>query len=148
MARQFSITTGSTALVAATAKTAIELATGAAVANQWIQLDVTFNGTTATAIPVTVEIVRYTATGTGTTYTPNKIGPAQDVAAGTTAKINDTVEPSTPTILLAWFVSPTSGVTWQFPLSREVAMINSQFLGVRLTAPAIVNYLCNLIIEE
>jgi hypothetical protein len=142
--RLFSVTTGSTALVAATAKTVIELATGAGVTNSWAEFDVCFNGVTATAIPVLCELVRYTATGTGTVYTPNKVSGAQDVAAATTAKINDTVEPSTPTILAAYFIPPTSGLTLPFILNPPVGMINSQFQGIRLTAPAIVNYVVNL----
>ena len=148
MARLYSVTTGSTALVAATAKTAIELATSATIVNSWTQLDITFNGTSATAVPVLCELVRYTATGTGTTYTPNKVGQAQDIAALTTAKINNTVEPSTPTVFAAYFIPPTTGMSMMLSLGREVSMINSQFQGIRLTAPAVVNYVCTLWIEE
>lgn len=146
--RLFSVATGSTALVASTAKTVIELATGATVTNAWAQFDVCFNGVTATAVPVLCEIVRYTATGTGTTYTPNKIGAAQDVAAVTTAKINDTVEPSTPTVLAAYFIPPTSGLTLPFIVQPQVGMVGSQFQGLRLTAPAVVNYVANLWLIE
>lgn len=147
MSIQYGITTGSTALVAATAKTVIEVATGTSMAPEWVSFDVSFNGTSATAVPVLCEIVSYTATGTGTTFTPKRVGAATGVAIST-AKINDTVEPSTPTVLMAWFVPPTSGFSYQWPLGRELMEPVSSFYGLRLTAPAVVNYVANVVFEE
>lgn len=147
MTVQYTVTTGSTALVAATAKTMIELSSSANVPAEWIACDITFNGVTASAVPVTVDFCTYTATGTGTTYTPKRFGQALGTAA-TTAKINDTVEPSTPTVLFSWFIPPTSGVQYQWPLGRELFQGTSVVQGIRLTAPAIVNAIVNLTFEE
>jgi hypothetical protein len=146
MAAQYTVTTGSTALVAATAKTVVELTAGANALAELIALDVSFNGTTATAVPVTVEITTFATTGTGTAFTPKRVGAAGTAQA--TAKINDTVEPATQTVIAAWFVSPTSGMSYQWPLGRELVVANSGLVGIRLTAPAIVNYLVNLSFEE
>lgn len=148
MAVQYVITTGSTALTAATAKTMIEGTTDAnGPPPEWIALDITFNGTTATAVPVTVDFCTYAATGTGTAYTPKKFGQAVGVARSTW-KINDTVEPTTPVVLFSWFIPPTSGITYQWPLARELFHPISTVQGIRLTAPAGVNAIVNLTIEE
>jgi hypothetical protein len=148
MSVQYVVTTGSTALVAATAKTVIEGVTDASgPPPEWIEIDITFNGINAGAVPVLAELVTYTATGTGTAYTPKKLGAALGVARSTW-KINDTVEPSTPTVLAAWFIPPTSGLILQYPLGREILHPLSTVQGIRLTAPAVVNYVVNLTIEE
>ena len=147
MTVQYVITSGSVALAAATAKTVIELTSTANVPPEWIAVDVTFNGTSASAVPVTVDFCTYAATGTGTAYTPKRFGQALGTAA-TTAKINDTVEPTTPVVLFSWFVPPTSGVQYQWPLGRELFQATSVVQGIRLTAPAAVNAIVNLTIEE
>lgn len=147
MAVQYVITTGSTALTAATAKTMIEVTSTANVPPEWIACEITFNGTSSTATPVTVDFCTYAATGTGTAYTPKRFGSAAGTAAST-VKINDTVEPTTPTILFSWFVPPTSGITYQWPLGRELFQPTSTIQGIRLTAPAAVNAIVNLSLEE
>lgn len=147
MSVQYVISTGKTALVAATAKTVIELTSTANVPPEWCALDITFDGVTASAVPVQVDFCTYAATGTGTAYTPKRFGQALGTAA-TTAKINDTVEPTTPVVLFSWFIPPTSGVMYQWPLGRELFQATSLIMGIRLTAPAVVNYIANLTIEE
>lgn len=144
----FSVVAGSTALVAATAKTAIELGATSTGGFVITQLSITFNGVTASAVPVTCDIATFAATGTGTAYTPNKISHPSDRVAATTAKVNDTVEPATQTVIDSFFIPPTSGYTIQYPLGREKRTAASGFLGIRLTAPAIVSYLVTLYFEE
>ena len=149
------VTTGSTALVAATAKSALEITTPSGTGNQWYQLDVAFNGTSSTATPVTVEIITYTTTGTGTAITfaaahratPATQGMAVDPLS--TAKVNLSVEGTgSITVVSGTFIHPQAGVTYQFPLGREFGQTKSIIYAVRLTAPAVVNYLCNLYFEE
>ena len=147
MATQYNISTGSTALVAATAKTVIEGSSTANVPPEWISVEIMFDGTTASAVPVRVDFCTFTATGTGTGYTPKRLGQAVGTAASTW-KINDTVEPSTPTILFSWLIPPTSGLWYQWPLGRELFHPVSTVQGIRLTAPAGVNAIVNLNIEE
>lgn len=149
MAECFSVTNGGVALVAATAKTVAEVATGAAVSARLVSADVTFDASTPTA-GVKVELVRYTTTGTGTAYTPLKYnGEAQNRAAVVTAKINDTVEPGTPTVVATYYVPNTGGVLYQLPLGRELYLPPSSFLGVRVTAPTgTPNCAVNCVIEE
>lgn len=147
MAVQFVTTTGSTALVAATAKTVIEVTTTANIPPEWVNVDISFNGVNAANTPVLVDFCTYAATGTGTAYTPKKFGQSVGVA-GSTVKINDTVEPTTPTILFSWFITPTSGLWYPLPLGRELFQPVSTIQGIRLTAPQVVNYIVNLTLEE
>lgn len=147
MATQYMLNAGATALTAATAKTLIEVTSTANVPPLWIAFDVTFDGVTATNVPVRVDICTYAATGTGTAQTPRRIGSTIGTAAST-AKINDTVEPTTPTVIASWYVPPTSGFSYQYPLGRELMQAVSTVMGIRLTAPAAVNALVNLTIEE
>src|SRR6476661_8713654 len=119
MSTQYVITTGSVALTAATAKTVIEGTSTANVPPEWISYDITFDGVTATAVPVRVDFCTFAATGTGTAYTPKRLGQAVGTAQSTW-KINDTVEPTTPTILYSLIVPPTSGVQYVWPLGREL----------------------------
>jgi hypothetical protein len=146
----YTVTTGGVALVAATAKTVAEITTGSGVTNAWVSFDVTFDGATATNVPVKVELVSYTGASTGTAFTPLKAnGEAQNVAATSTAKVNDTVEPTTPTVRRSWAIPPTSGVLFQFPLGREVAyMPVSSIYGIRCTAPNGVNVYVQIDFEE
>jgi hypothetical protein len=156
MARKYSVTTGLVALAASTTRVAIALATGTGVTNSIIGFDVSFDGFavagTSAIIPVRVAIVRCTGVSntTGTAPTPlewnESLGEPQ-----TTARINDTVDGAGPAIIKEWLVSPTSGLSYQFPLGREIEMTISDFLELRLASQAgmtTVNYICNLDFEE
>lgn len=148
MARDYSVTNGAVALAAAIAKTIIEIACGATVSADLVQASVSFDASAAAA-GIVVELVRFTATGTGTGYTPLKYNDsAQMMASIVTAKINDTVEPTTPTIIESYFVPNTAGQFWQLPLGRELVIPPSTLLGLRITSAAIVNVRGNLVFEE
>lgn len=149
------ITTGSTALVAATAKTAIEATTPAGSGNQWYQLDATFDGVSGSGVPGLCEIITYGTTGTGTAITfaaAHRATPATQAAATdplTTAKVNLSVEGTTSiTVVCGWRIHPQSGQLIQFPLGREFGQNKSLIYGVRFTFAAVVNYVANLWIEE
>lgn len=151
MARLYSVTTGigtPIALSAATAKTVIELAAGAAIQADIVQAGVSFDASVPAA-GVKVELVRYATTGTGTAYTPLKYNAAaQGLASVVTAKTNDTVEPGTPTVVEVWYVPNTAGQFWQLPLGRELALVASTILGLRVTSAAAINCGANLLFEE
>lgn len=151
MATLFSVTSGLTACAAAASvKVAVALATGSTIENKIVQVDVMFNGVTSTEKPVKVELVKTTgAPSGGSTYTPLK---AQGAAGnGTTARINDTTDGSSPTIQQAYMVPATSGICIQWPLGREPEMKVSEFWEVRITlqsGAAANDYLCNVWFEE
>jgi hypothetical protein len=150
MAEVYSVTTGiatPVALAAATAKTVIEIASGAQT-GRMVQAAVSFDASAAAA-GIKVEVVRYATTGTGTTYTPLKYnGEAQNRVAVMTAKVNDTVEPGTPTPIECWYVPNTAGQFWQLPLGRDLYIPASLIIGIRITSAAVVNCAANLLFEE
>jgi hypothetical protein len=153
MARKYTVTSGLTSLAASTTKVACQLATGTNVTNSIVGFDVTFDSTAtgAGAIPIRVELVRTTgASSGGATYTPTKWHKAVG-AAVTTARINDTSDGASPTIIKSWLVPPTGGISYQFPLGREIEMDVSDFLELRLISQAgmtTCNYEANLDVEE
>lgn len=151
MATLFSVTSGLTACAAAASvKVAVALATGSTIENKIVQIDVMFNGVTSTEKPVKVELVKTTAAPSGgSTYTPLKVQGA--AGNGTTARINDTTDGSSPTIQQAYMVPATSGICIQWPLGREPEMKVSEFWEVRITlqsGAAANDYLVNVWFEE
>lgn len=144
MAARYSIeTTGDIALTAATARTIMNQISGANIVSRMVEFGVSFDGTSGTAEPVTVELCRSTQAGAGT-FTSHTIlqvggGPARTVQS--TAGRAYTVEPTVLTVLKRWLVHPQTGIVVQFPLGREPEKIGTALsaLAIRCTAPANVN---------
>ncbi len=151
MAQLYSVSSGKTAGAAAgTAKVAVQLATGAQVANKIVQIDITFDGVVASAVPVLVELVKATGVSSGGTA-PAATKVQARGNAQTTARINDTTDGASPTVQQSYLVPPTSGLVLQFPLGREPEMVVSDFWEVRITwlsGQTVVNYLVNVWFEE
>lgn len=153
MAEQFTVTSGLTSLAAATTKVACQLATGTTVSTTIIGFDIGFDSTAtgAGAIPVRVALVRATgASSGGSTFTPVRWNTGMRVA-NATARINDTTDGASPTIIKEWLVSPTTFFAYQFPLGREIDMAVSDFLELRVvsqTGMTTCNYIANLDFEE
>ena len=153
MARKYTITSGLTSLAASTTKVACALATPSTETAVIISADISFDSTAtgAGAIPVRVALVRATgASSGGSTFTPTKWNSAQ-IASVCTARINDTTDGASPTIIEEWLVPPTLLMPYQFPLSREHVLIASDFYELRVTSQAgltTCNYIANLAFEE
>lgn len=134
-------TTADVALSAATAKTIMMVINAANGLIRICEFGVSFDGTSASAEPVTVELVSSTQAGAGTSTSHTIVqcrGATRTVQA--TAARNYTAEPTTLTVLKRWLVHPTSGLTIQFPLGREPEQVTTaDGLGIRCTAPATVN---------
>lgn len=147
--------TPAVALAAATAKTVAAITAGATRVPTLTELAISFDGTSATAVPVLIELVAGTGAtaGTSTAFTPLLVRGDPSETALATAGVNYTAEPTVLTPIKQWFVSPTSGLILQFPLGREVtgtaaASSARKVLGLRITAPAIVNVRAGLEFEE
>src|SRR5687767_13438077 len=135
MATQYSVSTGSIALVAATAKTCIEFPTGANAGATVIGLELSFSHTSASSC--VVEWGTYTVTGTATTVTPLKYGTGQGVAAQMgTVKIANTVEPSgfSAATLPSWVIPLPGMYSVLYPMGRELFQPASILRCLRLTA--------------
>lgn len=155
MGQIYSATSGQTAGAAAgSVKVAVELQTGSNEGIRIVQVDVTLNGTSATAKPVKVELVKTTgASSGGSTYTPLKVNAdAYGVGASRTdCRINDTTDGSSPTIQQGYLVPATSGLVQQLPLGREIFVAASEFWEVRVTwqsGETVTDYLVNVWWEE
>lgn len=143
-------TTADVALTAATAKTILSVINASNGLIRLTELSVSFDGTSSSAEPVTVELCSSTETtaGTATSHTIVQCrGSTRTVQA--TAKRNFTGEPTTLTVIRQWLVHPQTGITVQFPLGREPEQVTTaDALLVRCTAPATVNARAHLEFEE
>lgn len=137
------------ALSALTAKTVVYLVSAAANQPAIVEIGVSFDGVTASAVPVLVELISST---TGTAGTPRAALAAGKQLRGwpaqtsqTTAADTYSAEPGTSLVNRKWYVSPNGGLwVMQFPLGREptgivTATTDAKAWGLRLTAPATVN---------
>ncbi len=133
-------TEGSVAMVAATAKTVLAVTAPAQFGIALKSLKIGFDGVTASALPVLVEIIRFTTAGTGTAVTPLQQS-GRTIAHGVAATKNHTVEPTTPTLADPdmWFDPNKLALLYDWALGDEIDTAVSEGLGLRVTAPAVVN---------
>lgn len=146
-------TEGPVALSAATAKSVI----GAkAHANSGLQLksfDIAFDGVTASAVPVLVEVCYSTfatnSPGTASTSTTVRQGYGRVLTAGFTSGTNWTTEPTVLTTIKSILVAPDKGLySYQFPLGQEPDTALAEGFVLRVTAPATVNTRATLNLER
>jgi hypothetical protein len=149
VATQYSVSTQSVALVAATAKTCIELPSSSTAGITIIGLEVSFSA--AAAGSCVVEWGTFATTGTGTTVTPLKYGTGQGVAANVgTVKIADTVEVTTfaAATLPSWVIPLPGMYSILFPAGREFFQPASINRCLRLTSTLACNTRINLFFEQ
>lgn len=144
-------TTADVALSAATAKTVLSYIAASAVPFRIIEFSISFDGTSATAEPVTVELCNSTQAGAGSgssSVTPLQSGGSAATVRGAGAR-NYSGEPTTLTTLKRWLVHPQTGFTLQSPLGRETEQnVTADALCLRVTAPATVNCQAYMEVEE
>lgn len=139
--------TAEVALSAATAKTVIQLV---AASNRMVKVTgwgVSFDGTSATAEPAQVEVMRQTSAGTMSALTPVKVGAFSDTLQ-TTAQHTATVEPTASDVLDSMEVHPQAGYEKVLPPDQYIWMAGGTRLGIKITAPAGVNCRCKIFFEE
>lgn len=137
--------TSATALSAATAKTLVDLISGAGDSPIVTEMSVGFDGVTASAVPVLVELGYSTqgAAGTpGTSPTPTLIRGRGTTTV--TSGVDYSAEPTTLTPFKHWLVTPNGGLlVLQFPLGREpqpdLSGGTNKGIFLRANAPAVVN---------
>ena len=143
MAARYVVTVAAdAALSAATAKTIVSIIAAANAPIRVTEIGVSFDGISATAEPVTVELMSSTQAGAGTpgsSPTPTQVGgPTRTVQAGGAEDYS--AEPTVLTAVRKWLVHPQTGIVIQFPLGREPEqVITADALLLRCTAPATVN---------
>jgi hypothetical protein len=155
--------TGSSAiaLAAATAKTVMYVNSPAANQPSFTEIGIGFDGVTATNAPVLAELVYGTKASNSTpgtastTFTPLQLRGWPGQASAQAAANNCTTEPTVLTAIKQWLIRPDGGLlVIQSPLGREPtalasgAAISGIQVGLRLTAPQIVNTRSYLEFEE
>ncbi|MBL7494470.1 hypothetical protein I6A60_01915 [Frankia sp. AgB1.9] len=138
------VTGGAVALSAATAKSILGVKGHANFGIDLTHVEVGFDGVSASAVPVLVELCYCTfgANSPGTNSTsvtpPQLYGRA--VTVGATAAKTWTTEPTTITVLEERLLTPNGGlVIYDWPLGRTPDSNVSEGFVVRCTAPATVN---------
>jgi len=146
MAMRFgSISAKDIALAAATAKTVLQLAS-VNIAIRLTELTVGFDGILNTAEPVTIELLRQTSAGTMTNLAPVKADDSIADALNTTGQHTATVEPTAGDVLRTLILHPQTSQTWTYGI--DLVLGRDKRLGLRITAPAIVNCNASLAFEE
>ena len=138
------------ALVAATAKTILELGTSASDRAKIVEWWIEFHGILATDVPVKCDIGRFSATvTTATTGTADKSDeadgtPSTVVRHSTTVEGAGTINAGIP----IHRIPPTTGLWPMIPMGREKIIPVSAFWRIRLTAAAAVNCTVGVTWEE
>jgi hypothetical protein len=121
-----------------------------------VGFEITFDGVTASAVPALVEVCQSTqataGTSAGSAPTPVQTrGRARTGATAPTTGHNYTAEPTVLTPVKQWYISPTSGLTLQLPLGREIECDPSggtiKALAIRINVTANVNVRAGMEVE-
>jgi hypothetical protein len=136
------------ALAPATAKTVLSVIAPAQFGVDLVGFRLGFDGVTAANTPVVVEIVTWTTDGTGTAGTVVQAY-GRSITAGFTTKYNYTVEPTTPTAVDRYSLTPNGGaIVYDYPRDRTPDTAVSNLIGIRLTAAQAVNVNATMIVER
>lgn len=147
------VTAGAVALTAATAKCVIGVKSHANFGLDLQKIRYGFDGVTASAIPVLIELCYCTwganSPGTNSTsLTPVQVY-GRSVAVGFTAGRTWTTEPTTLTVLEEELLTPIGGQLWyDYPLGQTYDCAVSEGFALRMTAPAGVNSRATMLVER
>jgi hypothetical protein len=130
------------------AKTLMQIVAAANHAVLIDEVSISFDGTSNTATPIKVDVLRQTSAGTMSALTPVKDPDDSDETLQVTAQHTATAEPTAGDVLLSEHVHPQQGYTWQAPFGRAIKIGGGDRLGVRVTAAASVNAIVRVTGEE
>ncbi|MGI5169878.1 hypothetical protein ACQEU3_46735 [Spirillospora sp. CA-253888] len=138
------MTGAAVALAAGTAKSVLGVRGNAAFGIDLKKFTVSFDGTSASATPVLVEICYATfatnAPGTNSTSVTPQQNYGRAIAHGVTAARNWTSEPTVLTVARELLLTPAGGVVlYDWPLGDTPDSAASEGYVIRCTAPAAVN---------
>lgn len=140
--------TAEVALAAATAKTVIQIVAPANHRLRIMRWGVAFDGVSTTGEPVQVELIRQTTAGTMSALTPAPLDDSLSETLLTTAQHTATVEPTSTSVLDSLEVHPQDRHEILYPWGQEPIVGGSDRVGIRCTAPAIVNVRAKIVWEE
>ena len=147
------VTGGAVALSAATAKSILGVKAHANSGVQVKSLEVAFDGVTASAVPVLIELCYATFATNSPGTASTSVTPAQNygrvLTAGFTGGKTWTTEPTVLTVLKELLLPADKGVlAYQFPLGQEPDSALAEGFVIRCTAPAAVNVRGTLSVER
>jgi hypothetical protein len=148
VASLYSITAVQPTMVAATAKTILEIPSSASAGFLVVALEVMSAATAAGTL--IIEWMTYSTTGTGTTFTPLKYGTDQGVVANLgTVKVAHSAEPGTLVLgtLPTWVIPLPGMYSILYPAGREFFQPISTNRCLRLTSSLASAVRVNLVIE-
>jgi hypothetical protein len=142
MRARYSIATpADVALAAATAKTVLGVRAPASFGLSLDKWSLSFNGVTASAIPVLVELCSWSSATTGTSTAATAAQTAgRAIVHGTTGGYNFTVEPTVLAVLKTYLLTPNGGLIIE-EFAPDAGYDNDVSAGfaIRCTAAAIVS---------
>jgi hypothetical protein len=144
----FSIQVTGEAVAAAASETVLQAVASISQGLEVVRWSISFNGTSPTAAPVRVELMRFTSAGSSTLYTPKKIDPASDppLATGRTAF---TAEPTSDDVLETYYVTPNGGLlVMQYGYDERPNVAVNGRIGLRVLANDAVNVNAYLVFGE
>lgn len=146
-------TEGAVALAAATAKTILGVKAHANSGLQVVSFEIAFDGVTASAVPVLVELGYCTwganSPGTNSTSTTPVQLYGRSLTAGFTSGKTWTTEPTTITQLKELLLTPYAGLlVFQYPLGKEPDCALAEGFVIRCNAPAAVNVRATMNVER
>lgn len=98
--------------------------------------DISFNGTSNTATPIEVDVVRQTSAGTSSALTLVKRNNSDQETLQTTGLQTFTAEPTDGGVIPNNDqIHPQTGQTLQTPFAREIAVQGGTRLGMRVVTP-------------
>jgi len=112
------------------------------------EFSISFDGTSNTAAPILVQLLRQTDAGTMSSLTCQKMNEADDETLQTTAQHTATAEPTGTTEVMGEQVHPQGGYTWQAPFGGEIIVKGGNRLAIAVTAGADVNAKARFVFEE
>ncbi len=147
------VTEAAVALVAATAKSVLGVKAHANSGLQVKGFTISFDGVTASAVPVLIELAYCTfgtnSPGTNSTNLTENQCYGRVLAAGFTGAYNWTAEPTTITGCKRFLLAPDKGVfAYQYPLGTEPDCALAEGFVLRITAPAAVNCQASIDVER
>jgi hypothetical protein len=144
------VTPSEVALTGASSKTVLQISTtaGTNLPRALLKkLAIMFDGTSTTAEPVIIRIVRQTTAGTATSLLGVGVNSFSDPIV-TAGAFNFTVEPTAGDTIDVIEVHPQSGYSIIYPLGMEPVIPSNTRLAIVVTAPASVNCHASIWIEE
>lgn len=148
MAAGFAGTSGGAFAVATTGKTLLKLLSGSTNPPTLVEFGISFDGTTATAVPALVELCAGDETTAGTAGSIGTVKMIRGYPSYTpisTLSGQYSAEPTNLVAIKQWYVPALMGLlVVQFPLGREAlgqisATTSMKSICLRVSAPAAVN---------